>query len=126
MFPFQHGNQNVREIFKAVDYSSNLFDVFKNFEVSEYLYAYGLCVNPEYRGRGIATEVLKARTPILKALGLTLTSTAFTGAGSQIAASRAGYTETFSITYEELQKLIPYYDFSASRARHFKTMVLKI
>lgn len=43
-------------------------------------------MNRKYRGRGIATEMLKARRPFLEALGLKVTSTAFTGIGTQKAA----------------------------------------
>lgn len=55
-------------------------------------------VNREYRGLGIATEMLKARRPFLKALGLSLTSTSFTGTASQKAAQKAGYVEDYAIT----------------------------
>lgn len=88
--------------------------------------AFGLCVNPEYRGRGIATEILKARAPILKALGLKVTSTAFTGIGSQSAAKKAGYKETYVIDYAEVQKKFDRFDFSQSATKQFKTLALEI
>lgn len=88
--------------------------------------AYGLCINPEYRGRGIATEMLKARVPILKALGLTVTSTAFTGIASQIAAKKAGYEDVCVISYADIEKKFPAFDFSKSITKYFKTMLLKI
>jgi RimJ/RimL family protein N-acetyltransferase len=59
----------------------------EKFNVNRYLTAYGLCINRAYRRRGIATEMLKARVPYLKALGLTVTGTVFTGVGSQKAAT---------------------------------------
>lgn len=62
-----------------MDISEREFDVFGHYKVSEYLYGFGLAVDPVYRGRGIATEILKARFPLMKTLNLTLTSTAFTG-----------------------------------------------
>lgn len=74
------------------------FNVFRHYNVNEYLIAYGLCVNTMYCGRGIATEMLKARGPLLKALGLKVTTTAFTGIGSQKAAVKAGYEENFVIS----------------------------
>lgn len=74
------------------------FDVFQHYNVNAYLIAYGLCVDTAYRARGIATEMLKARGPLLKALGLKVTTTAFTGIGSQKAALKAGYEENFVMT----------------------------
>lgn len=74
------------------------FDVFQHYNVNDYLIAYGLCVDTAYRARGIATEMLKARGPLLKALGLKVTTTAFTGIGSQKAALKAGYEENFIMT----------------------------
>lgn len=51
----------------------------KFFSVESYLYGFGLAVHPAYRGKNIATEIIKARYPLMKTLNLTLTSTAFTG-----------------------------------------------
>lgn len=80
-----------------MDYVSELADIYHKYNVDQYLAAYGLCVNRKYRGHGIATEMLKARGPYLKAMGLKVTGTAFTSIGSQIAARRAGYEEYFAI-----------------------------
>jgi hypothetical protein len=62
----------------------------------------------------------------LKALGLTVTSTAFTAIGSQVAARKAGYEEILSVSYEDLQKEIRYIDFSHSKTKFYKTLALKI
>jgi RimJ/RimL family protein N-acetyltransferase len=62
-------------------------NTFEKFNVDRYLSAYGLCINKAYRRRGIATEILKARVPYMKLFGLKVTSTAFTGIGSQKAAA---------------------------------------
>lgn len=70
--------------------------------------------------------MLKARVPVLKALGLTVTSNAFTAIGSQIAARKAGYEEIFAISYEDLQEKIPYFDFSLSKTKLYKTLAMKI
>lgn len=83
-------------------------------------------MSPEYRGRGIATEILKARVPMLKALGLKVTSTAFTGIGSQKAAKKAGYKEVFVLDYAEIEKKFERFDFSKSVTKQFKTMALEI
>lgn len=114
------------EIFELVEYCVANFNVYENYKVNKYLTAYGLCVNPNYRRRGIAIEMLKARKPYLKHLGLTVTSTAFTGLGSQIAASRAGFTESYVITYDDLEKVFPHFNFKPLNVEFFKTMSLKI
>lgn len=38
-----------------------------------------------------------------KAIGIQLTSTVFTGMGSQIPAARAGFVEDSEVTYEEIE-----------------------
>lgn len=109
-----------------MDYVSELADLFNYYNVDKYLSEYGLCVHPDYRQRGIATEMLKARAPFLKALRLELTSTAFTVIGSQIAAHRANYDLNVEISYEELHKKFPSFDFKNVVAKSYKQMSLKI
>lgn len=109
----------------VVDFCSKQFNVFEAYETDQYLTAYGLCVNPEFRGRGIATEMLKARVAIMKALGLKVTSTAFTSIGSQIAAKHAGYQEDYVISYDDIAKIFTRFDFSQSVTKFFKVMALR-
>lgn len=59
--------------------------------------ALGLAVSAKYRGRKFSSEILKARFPLCKAIGVTVTSTVFTSLLSQKAAERAGFKETYSI-----------------------------
>lgn len=113
-------------MFNAVDIASGFFDVFKRYNVERVLYAYGLCIDSDYRRRGIAVEMLKARASILQAFGLTVTSTAFTTVGSQIAARKAGFDEVYAISFDDLQKRIPNLDFSTSTTKMFKTLAMKI
>jgi GNAT superfamily N-acetyltransferase len=114
------------DVLQVITYTTKEFDVFSTYNVYQYLTAFGLCVNPEYRGRGIATEMLKARAPILRALGLKVTSTAFTGIGSQTAAKKAGYKEVYVIDYAEIAKKFERFDFSKSVTKQFKTLALEI
>jgi GNAT superfamily N-acetyltransferase len=88
----------LNDVFGVMAHAQQQFNVFEHYSVKEYLIAYGLCVDTMYRARGIATEMLKARAPMLKALGLKVTTTAFTGIGSQKAAQKAGYVENFVIS----------------------------
>lgn len=114
------------DVLEVIEFSTKEYNIFEKYNVDQYLTAFGLCVNPDYRGRGIATEMLKARAPILKALGLTVTSTAFTGIGSQTAAKKAGYREVYVISYEEIEKKFPRFDFSKSVTKYFKTLALQV
>lgn len=108
------------------DFTSSLYDIFEHYPVDQYLDAFGLGVISEYRRKGIAVELLKARIPLMKALGLSLTATAFSTISSQKAASKAGFIEVFAISYEELQMKFPHYDFSEATGTHSKTFVLQI
>lgn len=73
-------------------------DVFKKFKVDAYLTAYGLSVSRKFRGRGIATEILRARIPFCQAFGIKLTSTVFTSIFAQKSAAKVGFKEIFSIS----------------------------
>jgi hypothetical protein len=96
-FSSKFESQNLNDIFGVMSHAQEQFSPFKYYNVDKYLTAYGLCVDTNYRARGIATEMLKARAPLLKSLGLKVTTTAFTGIGSQKAAEKAGYEENFVI-----------------------------
>lgn len=48
---------------------------------------------------GIATEIIKARIPMMKYLNLKVTSTGFSSVGAQIAAKRAGCKIDFDIRW---------------------------
>ncbi|XP_055586150.1 uncharacterized protein LOC129738859 [Uranotaenia lowii] len=92
-------------IFDVIGYVCKSANVFDKYGVNEYLSAMGLSVEPEYRGRGIATEILRARVPLCRAVGLRLTSTCFTGPASQHAARKAGFVEDFSVEYGALAEI---------------------
>jgi len=114
------------EIFELVSYVREKSDLFNTYKVDKYMTEYGQCVHPDYRQRGIATEILKARAPLMKALGLNLTSTAFTVIGSQIAAERASYDLSCEINYSDLQAKFPSFDFSGCTTKTYKQMSLKV
>ena len=99
-------------------------DIFTNFNVDKYLTSLGLCVNPEYRYRGIAQELLKTRPQIMKNLGLTLTVTTFSAIGSQKAAKSVGFEEIFVISYEDLKSRG--FDFVNDFSDVYKIMALKL
>lgn len=73
------------------------FVMFDKFGIDTYMLAYGMGVKREYRNRSIATHFLKARVPMLKAIGVSHTATLFTAEGTQKAAVKAGYTTYYEI-----------------------------
>jgi GNAT superfamily N-acetyltransferase len=113
-------------VLNAIEYVTKQFNIYEDYNVDQYLTAYGLCINPEYRGRGIATEMLKAQVTILKAFSLTVTSTPFTAIGSQIAAKKAGFIDVFIMSYDDIEKTLPRFDFSKTVTEFFKTMAMSI
>ncbi|XP_039280210.1 uncharacterized protein LOC111061942 [Nilaparvata lugens] len=66
---------------------------------TKYMSAYGLSVAPQYNGDGVGYQLLMARTPLCRALGVALTVTAFTGPASQYLAKKAGFETIASLDY---------------------------
>ncbi|XP_068622310.1 arylalkylamine N-acetyltransferase-like 2 [Battus philenor] len=100
--PFKTEDKIWAKLFGAVDLVGRSVNIFERYGVDKYLNAYGLVVAPEWRGCHIGKEILKARIPICKALGIKVTATVFTAAASQAVAKKAGFVDLFEITYEEL------------------------
>lgn len=82
------------------------------------MFAAGLCVDEKFRGRGIATEILKARIPLMQAIGIEVTTSVFSTLGAQKAAKAAGYDENYKVSYEALQAKFPEMDFSHGASVH--------
>lgn len=82
--------------------------------------------NRDYRKRGIATEFLKARVPIMKAFNVQVTSTVFTVIGSQKAAMNANYKEVFAVKWDDIQDKFPAFDFSLKNSEYCKIIDYKI
>nr|XP_049707400.1 uncharacterized protein LOC110382457 [Helicoverpa armigera] len=101
---FQTDDKIWAQLFGAVELVSKSVDVFQSYQVDKYLTAYGLVVDPAWRGCGVAKELLVARIPLCKALGIKVTATVFTAAASQAVAKKAGFIDLYEITYEELAK----------------------
>jgi GNAT superfamily N-acetyltransferase len=110
----------------VLNHVKNKLDVFEHYHVDKYLGAYGLSVTPKYRGRGISTEVLRARIPFCKAFDIKLSATTFTAPGSQKAAAKVGFVDGASILYKELAKVSPRFDFPNIKSKELKWMCLKI
>lgn len=95
---FKSKSKDLDDIMTVMDVAAEKFDVFGHYGVAEYLTGFGMSVDPIYRRKGIATELLKARVMLMRSMGFKLTSTVFTGIGSQKAAKEVGFEENFSIT----------------------------
>lgn len=94
--------ENWKKIFDANIYVAKKVNIKEKYKVEQYLGAFGLVVSKKYRGCGIGTELLKARIPLCKALGLKVSSNNFSGAGSQKCAENAGFSTDVIVTYDEL------------------------
>lgn len=117
---------DLRALGESRKYTTKLFNIFEDYQVDHYLHAFGLGVEVEHRGKGIAVELLKARIPLLKVLGLSVTATVFSTLSSQKAAVKAGYKETYAISYEQLRRMFTNFDFSEFTGTHCKDFVLQI
>lgn len=122
---FKPTDPDTRRWRESSAYTSKLYDVFEHYpNLQHYLHAYGLVVKAEYRGKGIAVELLMSRVSLLRALNLTTSSTVFSTLSGQKAAIKAGYREVFAISYKELQIEFPDFDFSQTDGTHCKTFIL--
>jgi GNAT superfamily N-acetyltransferase len=115
--------RTLNESKKYIDLKSNIYN---HYNVDRYVCGAGLCVHRDYRGRGIATELLRTRAALLRAIGLKVTSTVFSTVGAQKAAYAAGYDENFCIEFEDLEKLFPSMNFSHAQGSCCKVLSLKI
>ncbi|CAB3254494.1 unnamed protein product [Arctia plantaginis] len=100
--PFQTEDSIWAQLFGAVDLVARSVDIFSEYGVDKYLTAYGLVVDPQWRGCNVGKELLLARIPLCKALDIKVTATVFTAAASQTVAKKAGFEDLYEITYEEL------------------------
>lgn len=80
--------------------------------------ALGLVVLPEYRGMGVATEIVKAREPLAKAVGLKSIVTVFTSPASRKVGEKNGYTTLVKIPFGDLTARFPPYVFDLGENDH--------
>lgn len=79
-----------------------------------------MCTKKAFRERGIATEFIRSRTAMMKALNVPATSSAYTVIGTQKAAANVGHVESYKISYAELKTSFPTFDFSKANAEFLK------
>ncbi|XP_028158701.1 uncharacterized protein LOC114351620 [Ostrinia furnacalis] len=78
--------------------------IYDKYEANEYLMGAGLSVTPEYRGLGVAVELLKTRLDLSMSLGYKATGGIFTSAPAQRAAEKAGFECLHEISYKKFGK----------------------
>lgn len=110
----------------AKNYIENSFNVMEHYDVDRYMLTAGLCVHRKYRCKGIGTQILKARIPLMQAIDINVTVSIFSTIGAQNAALAAGFDNNFSITYEELGEKFPKMNFSHAYGTTCKLSSLKV
>nr|CAD7461019.1 unnamed protein product [Timema tahoe] len=115
----------LRKAILLLEYCDNLVDVFKKYNVNEYMTALGLSVGREFRGQGLGLELLKTRSDICRAVGLKLTVTLFTGVASQVQAERAGFELLAEVNYEDY-KVDGEVVYPNTKTKSFKLMAMRI
>lgn len=96
-YKFQPKSRLFREDHLVMDLVLQKSDHFKRFNVDKYLTCWALAVHSDYWGRGICTELIKAKIDMLKFLDLELTSTGYSADGSIRASEKAGFKCVFEI-----------------------------
>lgn len=87
-----------KKIYGVELFMSSKFNSFENYNVDKYICEYGLSVQPKYTGRKIGGEILRARIPLGKALGIKSSTTLFSAIASQKLAVKVGFETNFEIT----------------------------
>ncbi|XP_070492904.1 uncharacterized protein [Chironomus tepperi] len=119
---FKPQSKTCIDIMEAVEYIENEADLFNRHMVDYYLSGTGLAIHPQYRGRGFATEIIKARTSILQFYDLKLTSTGFSSVAAQKAAEKAGHFIDYTISYEKLATMSQKWNFLGTNTKNYIQM----
>ncbi|GAB0087130.1 uncharacterized protein DMENIID0001_014070 [Sergentomyia squamirostris] len=113
------------DMLRAMDFATRSGDLFNRYQVDKYFAGFALLIVPKYRALCLAEQIIKARQGLGKAIGVNLTSTVFTNKFSQAAAARAGFEETYVISYEDLKTRGPLISFPGVETESVKLMSLK-
>ncbi|XP_053682019.1 uncharacterized protein LOC128732724 [Sabethes cyaneus] len=122
----QTKSEHLKDIEATHEYMTDQFQVCQHYNVIFYLTSYGLAINRRYRGREIATEMLRSRIPLCKTLEIKVTATDFTALGSQLAAAKAGFQTIVEVTYDDFSKMGPRYSYPGIKSKSLKLMSLEI
>lgn len=95
----QFHDKNIKDMVDMMDHTFEASKWYSRYSTDKYLGSFCMCVDRAYRKCGIAKELLKTRPVIMKELGLIVTVTCFSVAGSQKAAESVGFEEIYAIRY---------------------------
>ncbi|CAH1645397.1 unnamed protein product [Spodoptera littoralis] len=96
-----------KECQKLMEIMGNLMEIYDEMKVFDLNLCFsdrGLVVCPEYRGLGIAQELLKVRRLMCKEYGIPVNGAWMTSYGTQKAAERDGWETVCELLYEDLEK----------------------
>ncbi|CAH0701104.1 unnamed protein product [Spodoptera exigua] len=97
-------SEEMKKLMEIVDGLTQIFDEEKVFNLDPCFSDRGLVVCPDYRGLGIAQELLKVRRLICKEYGIPVNGAWMTSYGTQKAAERDGWETACELQYEDLDK----------------------
>ncbi|XP_035432708.2 uncharacterized protein LOC118264337 [Spodoptera frugiperda] len=83
---------------------AEIYDDMRAFNLDQYFICRGVFVCPEYRGLGIAQELLRIRRLICKEYGIPITGAWMTSPGTQKAAERDGWETVCELKFSDLEK----------------------
>ncbi|CAH1645396.1 unnamed protein product [Spodoptera littoralis] len=96
--------KEMQKLMEIVDGLAEIYDEVKVFDLDPCFSDRGLLVCPDYRGLGIAQELLKVRRLICKEYGIPINGAWMTSYGTQKAAERDGWETVCELQYEDLEK----------------------
>jgi hypothetical protein len=76
--------------------------LYERYGADKCLYAFGLAVEPGFRGYGLGTDILKIRDKVGRAYNVPMTTTAFTSPYSKKSADNAGFETLLTKNYVDL------------------------
>lgn len=115
-------SQNMKDYARLHDYLDELYNIFEMHQEDTILHCSTLSVHKDYRGRGIARQILEAQKILIEHLNINVLTTYFTSKFMQTAALNLGYVEDLELFYEDCEKLDPGYSFPGITAKSCKMM----
>lgn len=110
----------LQNIFDIMEFMTSQRNAFEELKIDEYLGGLGLYVLPNFRGEALGLQLLKARIPMCKALGIKSTITIFSSFISQKLAARCGFTDFWAMDYDEIIRINPHF-YTGDITEHTKT-----
>ncbi|XP_049868713.1 uncharacterized protein LOC126368664 [Pectinophora gossypiella] len=103
----------VKKLFHILTTANDLFIATEKLGISKYYSGRGIVVHPDYRGLGIAKEIVKGRRVISKEHGAQATGAWMTSLGTQIAAERDRWEVVYQMPFKKFGEMVDI-DFDAA------------